>query len=505
MRQKPDGHVDNLFMGLSGLDLLRDVPALRSFVLKIMCVVVFANAPLILVIGLVIGKPSFLLAFVALFLGGCGYTTDRFSQSQRVSGFALATVLAIQGAIIVAMFDGNPCQVEANFYLISVGALAGALCDVSVLIYTVGLIITWNFIVNATMPGLLYPGGTDYSRFLVHATICTFESFCLAAIGYAIRSSAAIVEGAELLAADAIARLEDVGRHLTSELDATLRRADKLDRALMVLRQETSRRLDRLQTSSSDLAGTAAAFLSAAARTTHQSISASQAAKDVTLQVNDVAAVCEDFQGLISEIGSHAKHSTQIGAEAVKQALSTSKTIHEFAVMSEQIDAILKSIAGIANQTNLLALNATIEAARAGEQGRGFAVVAGEVKALAAQTTTAVKNINQVVTLIKGSTSRSLAAITSVATTIDNLNGAAAVIADAVDDRIRAAAAMADSVRLAAKNVGDVTSAIDDIKQVADETGQGANFLQTAAEGIAEETTAIRRDVEAFTSDLTAA
>ncbi|MCI4209158.1 methyl-accepting chemotaxis protein, partial [Dickeya dianthicola] len=49
-------------------------------------------------------------------------------------------------------------------------------------------------------------------------------------------------------------------------------------------------------------------------------------------------------------------------------------------------------------QTNILALNAAVEASRAGEHGKGFAVVAAEVRSLAQRSSTAVKEIEALIT-----------------------------------------------------------------------------------------------------------
>jgi methyl-accepting chemotaxis protein len=94
---------------------------------------------------------------------------------------------------------------------------------------------------------------------------------------------------------------------------------------------------------------------------------------------------------------------TSIGQ--IRETVSeTAKKVKRLGESSQQISKAVSLINQIALQTNLLAINASIEAARAGEEGRGFAVVAEEVGALASQSATATKEIEQIVEAIQRET-----------------------------------------------------------------------------------------------------
>jgi methyl-accepting chemotaxis protein len=149
-------------------------------------------------------------------------------------------------------------------------------------------------------------------------------------------------------------------------------------------------------------------------------------------------------------------------AESVE---GTAKKMEELGKSSDQIGRIAGVIDDIADQTNLLALNAAIEAARAGEQGRGFAVVADEVRKLAERTTTATKEIAQMITNIQNETKTAVTAMEAGTKQVENGVKSTARAGDSLKQIIEMAERVGDMITHIATAATEQSSATEEINQ----------------------------------------
>ncbi len=116
------------------------------------------------------------------------------------------------------------------------------------------------------------------------------------------------------------------------------------------------------------------------------------------------AASMEELSSTVKQNADNSKQANKLAAEASGVALKGGEVVGDVVTTmaginesARKIEDIISVIDGIAFQTNILALNAAVEAARAGEQGRGFAVVAGEVRNLAQRSSSAAKEIKELI------------------------------------------------------------------------------------------------------------
>lgn len=122
-----------------------------------------------------------------------------------------------------------------------------------------------------------------------------------------------------------------------------------------------------------------------------------QAAQEVAVSAQQAAEIAQTASETAVAGGSTMDQTVASIDQLRETVAETAKKVKRLGESSQQISKAVSLINQIALQTNLLAINASIEAARAGEEGRGFAVVAEEVGALASQSATATKEIEQIV------------------------------------------------------------------------------------------------------------
>jgi aerotaxis receptor len=158
---------------------------------------------------------------------------------------------------------------------------------------------------------------------------------------------------------------------------------------------------------------------------------------------------------------------------------------------SKKVGEIIAVIEGIAFQTNILALNAAVEAARAGEQGRGFAVVATEVRSLAHRSSTAAKEIRELIG----------ASVQQVANGSGQMRAAGQTMHEVVDS-VGQVSALIQQISNATKEqsvgIAQVNQSVNQLDTATQQNAALSEESAAAATALNQSTATLRRSVEVF-------
>lgn len=217
------------------------------------------------------------------------------------------------------------------------------------------------------------------------------------------------------------------------------------------------------------------------ARTEEQAASLEQTSASMATLSETVRQNSEGAHQASSLVNNANNMSIQNGS-AVKQMLST---MDEIRGSSAKISEITGLIEGIAFQTNILALNAAVEAARAGEHGRGFAVVASEVRNLAQRSSSAAREIKDLISTSVSQVEHGLAQASGVGANSENVRQAIQQVADLVNEIAAATSEQSKGIEQVHQAIGQMDEVTQQNASLVEEASSASKSLQEQAETLA--------------------
>lgn len=190
-----------------------------------------------------------------------------------------------------------------------------------------------------------------------------------------------------------------------------------------------------------------------------------------------------------SALASNASDTANRGNEVVRRVVDTMGSIND---SSSKIADIISIIEGIAFQTNILALNAAVEAARAGAQGRGFAVVATEVRTLAQRSSTAAKEIKELIDTSVERVRAGTVLVDEAGRTMDEIIGAVRRVTDIMGEIAAASHEQSSGIEQVANAVTQMDDATQRNAALVEEAAAAAQSLGHQAEALREAVSVFR-------------
>ncbi len=507
-----------------------DLTRIRQMASRLMVPLLWLHVPVIGLVAWLSGNDWTSACELAILIDAVMTGAWKLHPTAKSTRLTIAVTYIAMVSLIVVGAKSSYLQIDAHMYFFAALAILAVYCDRDVVLAGAGAIAVQHLVMNFLAPALIFPGGGNLTRVLLHAAVVILETIALVwiieQINTALSQAAArladsvaaakAVAAAETEAAAQRSRIETdriaaealrstiaeqqslVVNHIASGLSRLA--VGDLEQSIVVpfsaeyeaLRVDFNKAVTQLRGAVTEIGIASSAIDAGNGQIAAASDDLARRTEQQAATLEQTAAALDEIVGVVRNSADNAKNARQLvsgtRADAERSGVVVSNAVTAMdgiATSSHQISQIIGVIDEIAFQTNLLALNAGIEAARAGDAGRGFAVVASEVRTLALRSTDAAREIKLLISNAETEVKNGVSLVNDAGVALEHIFEQVAKIDQVVET-------IADAAQDQAGRLGQVNAAINQMDQA---TQQNAAMV--------EETTAAARGLSAETGNLT--
>jgi methyl-accepting chemotaxis protein len=138
------------------------------------------HIPLIAAVAAAMSGPAILLAMTASTLAGSVTLLWARMPHARITRILISIAAVGMVSLLLAAARGSSWQIDMHMYYFAMLAMLAAYCDIWMILAASAVIALHHLTLNLLAPSLVFPGGTNLARVLLHAVIVVAETAALA-------------------------------------------------------------------------------------------------------------------------------------------------------------------------------------------------------------------------------------------------------------------------------------------------------------------------------------